>query len=187
MTKEFEKPRVRFRKPRWNQVYLKSGRKAPHYQVSNTGLVRSRKSGEWRLLKFGRNENGSRSVGLSLPGGTCCRSPVGTLVYIAFRGFIPSGMVVLHIDRDPTNNHISNLRCGTLSDVQEGLKRKRQRFSNAELELIHRLLRRKRPRPSIASRLGVPIAVINMIAQGRHYTDFVCEHDDCPLCSKRRW
>lgn len=49
------------------------------------------------------------------------RTTVHRLVALAFLGERPEGMVIDHIDRDKTNNHISNLRYCSLSENSKNI------------------------------------------------------------------
>jgi hypothetical protein len=76
------------------------------YEVSNTGLVRNRETN--RVLRPGRDRDGYLMVIFSNENQ---RSPqrIHKLVATAFLGD-SEGRVCDHIDRNRTNNHVSNLR-----------------------------------------------------------------------------
>lgn len=44
------------------------------------------------------------------------RYSVHRIIYILHHGHIPNKLVIDHIDRDPTNNHIDNLRAVTIKE-----------------------------------------------------------------------
>lgn len=90
------------------------------YEVSNLGRVRRTRVNTLvvnRVLKPAQQTSGHLYVNL-------CRSNtprticIHVLVLAAFVGPRPRGMVSCHIDGDPTNNALSNLRYGTHSDNQ---------------------------------------------------------------------
>lgn len=98
-----------------------------HYEVSNTGRVRSRdrmirssRGGvqklTGRVLKPGRinNSQGHRFVMLSVEGKKYQRL-VHRLVLEAFEGRCPAGHEARHLDDNADNNHIDNLRWGPRS------------------------------------------------------------------------
>lgn len=104
------------------------------YQVSNQGRVRSLdrtirfpgyttragiqrspslRSFKGTLLALGPSKSGHLSVPLGRP--TIGRQ-VHQLVLLAFVGPCPTGHEVLHLDSDPTNNCLGNLKYGTRSE-----------------------------------------------------------------------
>lgn len=96
------------------------------YEVSNYGRVRSvdrtiqRKDGrtqrcKGRMLKPREHEKGYLTVNPCNEDGNKNRY-VHRLVLEAFVGKCPDGMETLHIDGDPTNNRVDNLRWGSSSD-----------------------------------------------------------------------
>ena len=95
------------------------------YEVSNTGRVRSitrtisYKDGRYREFDGGiksQSPSGFKGKYLGVQisiGSKVTRYYVHRLVAIAFLGPIPDGEEVCHIDDNPRNNHISNLKYGT--------------------------------------------------------------------------
>lgn len=98
------------------------------YQASNFGRVRSvdrdvrvvtSQAGETtrrakgRVLRPAALRSGHLCVVLGRDGGT---KGVHWCVARAFFGLPPAGHEVLHLDHDPTNNAVSNLRYGTRGD-----------------------------------------------------------------------
>lgn len=79
------------------------------YQVSDLGRVRSRKSGEWKIMRFGKDSKGYLTIGLCR-NGKQKRYKVHRLVANAF---IPnsdeSKTQINHIDECKQNNKVSNL------------------------------------------------------------------------------
>lgn len=61
------------------------------------------------------------------------RTTVHRLVALAFLGERPEGMVIDHIDRDKTNNHISNLRYCSLSENSKNVSEETIRVSTARI------------------------------------------------------
>lgn len=59
--------------------------------------------------------NGHLRVGLYYPGGRR-HEFAHRVIYAAFHGSIPPGLVVRHMDDDETNNRLSNLALGTHAD-----------------------------------------------------------------------
>lgn len=81
------------------------------YAVSDHGRVRGPKG---RVLASCLNSTGRPNVVL-FKDGTRKNSKPYTLVLEAFVGPRPDGMECCHLDDDPTNNHLSNLRWDTRS------------------------------------------------------------------------
>lgn len=79
------------------------------YQVSNLGRVRSRKSGEWIVMKQGKNRKGYLRVDLSRDG----KRKNASVHRLVASAFIPntdsSKTLINHIDECKQNNRVSNL------------------------------------------------------------------------------
>lgn len=80
------------------------------YQVSNLGNVRSfRRSKEPKLLKPGRMPSGHLSVALGRHSSRC----VHELVLLAFVGEKPHKHECRHLNGNPSDNRLENLKWGT--------------------------------------------------------------------------
>jgi hypothetical protein len=87
------------------------------YEVSSLGQVRSlpRSRTAGKVLKQRRVKGGYVTVTLSVAG-VRERTTVHDLVARSFHGRRPRGLVIRHLDGDPSNNRASNLRYGTESE-----------------------------------------------------------------------
>jgi hypothetical protein len=81
----------------------------PRYRVGDDGSAWSRTSGEWKRLEGDVESSGY--IGITMAGRR--RRLVHRLVLEAFVGPCPEGMLTRHLDGDPANNHLDNLRWGT--------------------------------------------------------------------------
>lgn len=84
----------------------------PDYEISDTGVVVSRRRGAPQILRGSPTPSGYTTV-LLCRDGEQRREYVHRLVLAAFVGPCPEGMEVCHSDGDPTNNVLGNLRYGT--------------------------------------------------------------------------
>ena len=105
----------------WKDLPGQEGR----YQVSNTGNVRSTdrpvrvvchgvdtvRIAKGKLLRPGRNKSGHVTVAI----GKGNSRQVHQLVLEAFVGPRPAGCEVLHLNHNPADNRLENLRYGTRS------------------------------------------------------------------------
>lgn len=82
------------------------------YEVSNDGQVRSISG---RIRKPFVRDNGYRAIYLTHGLNRKCLL-VHSMVLTAFCGFRPADMVCRHLDGNPANNHLSNLRWGTSAE-----------------------------------------------------------------------
>lgn len=85
---------------------------APGYEASDQGRIRSLRRAHPRVLKPSPATKGYMRVGID-------QRRVATihrLVCEAFYGPRPVGLVTRHLDGDPANNVLSNLRYGTQSE-----------------------------------------------------------------------
>lgn len=80
------------------------------YEIGSTGMLRSYKYGDARLLRGNIDRDGYRIYSMRINGRYVVRR-AHRLVMEAFVGSAPE-MLVLHYDGDPSNNDIRNLRYG---------------------------------------------------------------------------
>jgi hypothetical protein len=84
----------------------------PRYRVSEFGTVVSYATGTRRRLRQFRLSAGYRAVDLARPREKR-KFYVHRLVLLAFVGPCPEGMETRHLDGNPANNRLENLRYGT--------------------------------------------------------------------------
>ena len=151
------------------------------YQVSNHGRIKSlhrtmmrsngrRQEFRERILKSPCDENGYPQV---RAGGTTRK--VHRIVALTFLGDRPKGAVIRHLDGNPLNNHISNLKYGTESEnvldgySYRGIIRFDQKLNPRKaLEIIDELKRGERS-VDLSRRYGVTQATICDIKFKRIY------------------
>lgn len=120
----------------------------PEYLVSNEGNIMSIKYGKSRLLRPALHSHGYLAVGLC-KNGKCYTKTIHRLVYEAFNGPIPKGLVINHIDENKVNNNIENLEAITQKENTNhgtGIKRAREvraGLRESETSEKHRKYRRK--------------------------------------------
>jgi hypothetical protein len=91
----------------------------PNYEASNTGLIR-RRANE-RILKPKQNDLRPYEYLSIFSGGKKYTKKVAKLIWMAFNE-CDCDMTIDHIDRNPKNNHIDNLRC--ISNLENCQNRK---------------------------------------------------------------
>lgn len=101
----------------WKDIPGYSGK----YQASNLGRIKSFNSNNTnkaeRILKPRKKQSGRFQVVLYNNGKKDFF--VHRLILLSFRGECPSGMEAMHLDDDPSNNNINNLKWGTKSENQK--------------------------------------------------------------------
>src|SRR5690348_3410561 len=88
----------------------------PDYLVTDQGDVISLKYGRRKVMRGMTKKTGYRSVGLCDGSGKVLQRLVHHLVLEAFTGYAPQGMETRHLDGNPQNNRLENLKWGTPSE-----------------------------------------------------------------------
>lgn len=90
------------------------------YAVSNLGRVKRTstrtRAKEGTILKASKSRDDYRTVGISIPGQKPINRRIHRLVWEAFRGPIPEGLVINHLNGDKTDNRLENLACVSNSE-----------------------------------------------------------------------
>lgn len=150
----------------------------PGYRVTASGDVFGPRG--WVLAPV-IDEDGHRRVRLSTPEGKRTIG-VSVAVLLAWVGDQPDGMVAVHNDGDPGNNHISNLRWATKSDsmaafgaAHSGEANPSAKLTQDDVEAIRaEYARGEVSQRHLATQYGVaPSAVWNVI-HGRTWTNPAC-------------
>ncbi len=148
------------------------------YQASNRGQIRRAVGGpgaqKGRILKQPCNSKGYRCVTL------CGKSLyVHRLILMTFIGHYPSGLRCRHLDGNPNNNHLSNLKWGTGSENQQDCIRHGTRLDNrgsknwaaklteSQIPKIRQLILDGVTHQKIADNFGVSRVTITCIAIGK--------------------
>lgn len=164
----------------------------PGYEVSDHGRVRSYKKRTGfgqvdivdtpqRMLSETAGDHYPRVVLASDGASTHIR--IHTLVLSAFLGPRPEGMECRHLDSDPHNNHISNLRWGTRAEnVQDAIANgtfdgatgaaSRRKFTSEQVRQIRRAhWGAGRSQRSLAKEWGASGGAIHKLCVGITYKD----------------
>jgi len=103
---------------------IKNSKVFPGLKVSDDGKVYGIRG---NVRKPSISKKGYHNITLYVSGGRLnkrCRSiSVHRLVWDAFNGPIPEGLVIRHIDSNPSNNKLSNLAIGTHKDNSDDRKK----------------------------------------------------------------
>ena len=128
----------------------------PRYCISENGVILSAckrsKTVPWsdaRKIIPTIGAKGYLAVSLWKVGDRPRRIRVHTLVLMAFVGPRPDGLECRHLDGNPANNHISNLRWGTHRENQldrrlHGTSNQGEKCNNAKLKVVDVLQIRRR-------------------------------------------
>lgn len=99
---------------RWKPVH-----DFPGYEVSDHGRIRSKYLGkEWKIRKPGVIQHGYHNISMRRDGKNYTRT-IHRLVLTAFDRLPGPGEVCRHLDGNPQNNHINNLKWGTYKENTE--------------------------------------------------------------------
>lgn len=158
---------------------------APRYEVSNLGRIRSlRADGSVRLNVLTKWRDGHMVINVYVGEGASRRrlfTSVHRLVAVAFLGPAPEGKnQVCHIDGDPANNNVANLKWGspaenTADRVRHGRsftgdRKVVQRLTEADAIRVHQLRRDGLKLHEIAKELGICYSHVSAIIGGRRWS-----------------
>jgi hypothetical protein len=158
----------------------------PHYRVGDDGSVwtcrrgRSRPPSPWRPMRPQTAGNEYPRVKLWNANGRK-RFHVHVLVLTAFVGPCPAGMACRHLDGNPQNNALPNLRWGTYLENTDDMRRhgrlvRGERHGRAKLtEEQVRLLRRLHAArtcsiESLAAQFGISPWTVHAVVARRHWS-----------------
>ena len=85
-----------------------------HYEVSDTGIVRNKRTG--LIIRGKVDHKGYLTVGLRRTGEPQRTAMIHRLVLMAFVGMCPEGYQANHLDGDKGNNRVENLEWVTPSE-----------------------------------------------------------------------
>lgn len=144
------------------------------YQVSNLGRVRMKKNGK---LMYQRNHNGYKRIQFRI-NGKIKDFGVHRLVAIAFIPNPDNKPQIDHIDGNPSNNRVENLKWATAKENSNNpvtLERKRRIMSLINKRNIGKKLKDETKREISLSRMG-KYCNINNSFYGKKHTDITKKH-----------
>jgi hypothetical protein len=141
----------------------------PGYSCSTTGDVHSTRQGKLRKLAPGTDRRGYRFVVIRDRRGRWRYRRIHRLVFMAHRRRLRRGEVVRHLDNDPANNTISNLRAGSqrsnmLQACRDGLFGRK--LDHDKVARMRRLARRM-SRKELAAEFQVSVATVGDVLTRR--------------------
>ena len=136
----------------------------PNYEISSEGQVRSRITNKKLSLNTKSGRHPYQRVHLSKDGRDRYIL-VHRLVLEAFVGPCPSGHQCLHLDDNPRNNKVDNLKWGTPKDNCRSIERKGSANPRAKLtpELVKHIRQYSGPLKPLAEELGVSCKYLSNI------------------------
>lgn len=141
------------------------------YEVSNFGHVK--RIDTQHISRPGTTKKGYKFVGLTKNNVTIVRR-IHCLVMAAFVGARPKGMVINHLDSNPSNNHVRNLEYTTpKGNSHHSLLQGRAgiyKITQEEMAQVIRLLEQRRPHLSyqqIAEITGLTRNIVSAVGSGK--------------------
>jgi hypothetical protein len=150
--------------------------------LNNAGVLTDR----WRLLRGTRNKLGYISINIRkrfIDGSRATlMKPVHQMVLETFVGPRPEGMVCRHLDGNPSNNRLENLRWGTVQENMADMDRHGRRppssgelnpnaiLTKSDIPLIRQAVERGESRADVAKRFGVSRPAIDRIVRKETWT-----------------
>lgn len=120
------------------------------------------------------------AVSITIGDGTCITKHLHTLILTAFIGARPNGLQCRHLDGDPANCQLDNLRWGTPAENGEDMKRHGKhahgernggaKLTEEQVKEIRLLHSQGVSYSKLTSRFGVGKSTISRIVRGTHWT-----------------
>jgi len=149
----------------------------PNYECSNTGLIR--RASNQRILKLGIMETVRDYLVVSIYyNKKKYTKNMGRLVYDSFNE-CECKQTIDHIDRNPKNNHISNLRCVSHKDNSKNrdnysnTKNKYNLTDDDKKNIISKLKSGELTTWGIMKEYGIPTNYIHMILKRGSWNKFL--------------
>jgi hypothetical protein len=136
----------------------------PGYEVSSTGFVRSKRTGKVLAFNTKRGNHPYQRVHLC-HNGKSRYLLVHRLVLEAFVGPCPDGKQALHLDNNPKNNHLTNLRWGTVEENHSTINRRGGANGRSKLteDDVYYILQSSKPHADLARTFNVSSTTIQNI------------------------
>ncbi len=146
------------------------------YEISNLGSVKSFKHKQVKILKPGINKNGCRRAVLYRNGNIYIKD-IAYLVLLTFIGPCPKGKEVSHLNGNPLNDTLENLKWETHEENQyrkieydvylKGKKSGRAKLKNKDIFQVKELLKQGFAQRKIAMKFNVSEYAINKVKNNR--------------------
>ena len=142
------------------------------YEVSDLGRIRSLLWDDGPRVLSARRHTKYGHLAVDLKGKA---KSVHRAVYEAFVGEIPGNEVIRHLDGNPANNALSNLKTGSRSEnfhdcYAYGGRHGHGKLHREDVQRIRQLLAQNVPQVEIAKRFGVNRGTISKIKTGRTFS-----------------
>jgi hypothetical protein len=140
----------------------------PGYEVSDSGCVRSRRTGKLLSLSTKRGKHPYQRAHLCQEG-KARYVLVHRLVLESFVGPCPDGMQALHLDNNPRNNRLDNLRWGTAKENHSTIDRRGTANGRCKLtpKKVSDIRASKEQHSTLSTRFGVSATTIQNIRNRR--------------------
>jgi hypothetical protein len=149
----------------WNEII-----DFPNYEASNDGFIRRKLNS--KILKTKQNDNRPYEYVTIFSGGKKYTKKIEKLVWMAFNG-CDCKKTIDHIDRNPKNNSIQNLRCISLQEncmnrLNFGHKKNKYNLTDEiKKDIITRYRRGQITTWGIMKEYGIPINyMVTIIRRG---------------------
>ena len=152
----------------------------PNYEASNTGFIRNKK--RKRILKSKSIDNRQYQVVSIITNGKKYTKKVARLIWEAFNGH-PCGLTIDHIDRNPMNDNITNLRCISNAENQKNKifcnnKNKYNLTDEIRAEIITKYKNGEASSWKLAFEYNIPLNYITTVIRRGSWDKFYQEVND---------